>query len=137
LLADKDRGNWALERLYPSIVRCLEDKTKDDKIHAWALRLIGNVCRIGSNQRIQKEAREKILETYFSSETNTDSTLGEEAKRELIELTSKGLFEKIQQKTHSDDKLIKKKAEILIEEMIKSFSLRRQVSADTYTTDLF
>ena len=137
LLAEKDRGNWALERLYPSIVRCLEDKTKDDKIRAWALRLIGDVCRIGSDQRIQKEAGEKIFETYFSSETNSDSKLGEEAKRELIDLASKGLFEKIQQKTQSDDKLEKTRAEILIEEMIKSFGLRRQVSAQTYVSDLF
>lgn len=137
LLADDDRRRWALEKLYPALVKCLKDKTKDDNIRRWALRLIGDVCRIRSNRQIQKEAREKIFEVYFSSETNSDSRLGEEAKRELVELTSEDLFEDIQQKTESEDKLERIKAEILIDEMIKSFSLRRQVSTQTYTTDLF
>jgi len=125
LLADNDKGKWALAKLYPSIVRCLEDKTKDDKIRTWALRLIGDACRIVSDQRMQKEAREKIFEIYFSSETNSDSKLGEEAKRELLELTSKDLFEKVHEKAQSDDKLEKIKAETLIEEMIKSFSFKK------------
>ena len=125
LLADDDRGKWTLANLYPSIVRCLEDKTKDDKIRAWALRLIGDVCRIGSDQWIQKEARDKIFEIYFSSETNSDSKLGEETRRELLELTSKNLFEKIQEKAQSNDELEKIKAVTLIEEMIKSFSFKK------------
>ena len=125
LLADEDRGKWALERLYPSIAACLEDKLKDDKIRTWALRLIGDVCRIGSDQRIQKDAKEKIFKIYFSSETKPDGKLSENAKQELLELTSKHLFEKTQQKTQSDDKLERNKAETLMKEMIKSFGYRK------------
>ena len=125
LLTDKNRGKWVLAKLYPSLVRCLDDETKDQKLRTWALRKIGDICRIGPDQQIQKKAREKIFEVYFSSEINSDSKLGEEAKQQLVWATSKDLFEMIQEKTKSSDALEKTKAEMLIEEMIKTFGFKK------------
>lgn len=126
LLINNDRGEWVLIKLYPELVRSLEDKTKDEELRKWALNRIGDVSRSSPIIQIQKEAIEKIFKIYFS-EVNYNSKLGEAAKQELIWVLSKELYEVVLEKTKSSDEFEKIKAEKLLEEMIKNFDYKESV----------
>jgi len=127
LINYKNRDNWVLNVLYPLLKRHLENQIIDEKYRVWALRLIGDIGRLTKNQNVKTETIDIIFKTYFSNDVDLNSKIGEQTKYELLWLSSKEMFDKIQNIAKSEDILVKNKAELLMTTMIKNFGFEKPV----------
>lgn len=74
------------------------------------------------------KAKERFLHIWFSDGTDPDSELGKELKRQLMDLSSKRLFENVRAKAKSKNERIKAKAEILLKGLKEGLMPRRNAA---------
>lgn len=116
-LHHKEGTDWVLKKLYPIFLKNMEDKEATPKIRAWAMCQIGKIARssIGSSKKI--EAEKKFLEIWYDVNTDPESDIGEEVKKQIVELASRHLFEKVKAKAKDRNTEVKAKAEILLKSL--------------------
>jgi len=126
LLNDEKWSSWISGELYPLFVQHMENREVDIKVRLWAIKKVGDVARLSLDQSKKNNAENKLIEIWFAGDTEPDSNLGKEVKKQLLWLTSKTLFEKVYEKAKSKDSVEKTKAESLIKDIIISWRPRLQ-----------
>jgi len=126
LLNDEKWSSWISGELYPLFVQHMENREVDIKVRLWAIKKVGDVARLSLDQSKKNNAENKLIEIWFAGDTEPDSNLGKEVKKQVLWLTSKTLFETVYEKTKSKDSVEKTKAESLIKDIIISWRPRLQ-----------
>lgn len=111
---DEKWSGWVLRELYPVFVESMENEKADQEIRVWATRKVGRIASSSAHLSKTGEVEKKFLEIWFSDDTDPESELGKEVKQQLIDLTSKRLFENVRAKAKHQDPKVKTKAEILL-----------------------
>jgi DNA-binding PadR family transcriptional regulator len=122
LVTNEKTRDWSLESLYPQLITHMENKNESDEIRTWAAAQVGDVARLCRRPAKRKEAEDKLFDLYFSEDAKPESHLFEELKQQLVYLTSKPLFERVQKKAESSNSKEKARAETILEAMLASFS---------------
>jgi len=111
-LQNKKWTDWVLTRLYPIFHENMDNE--DERIRVWGIGKIGRIASFDI-EPLKHKAKEEFLHIWFSNDTDPDSELGRELKRQLMDLSSKQLFEDVRAKTKNKNKRIKAKAETLLD----------------------
>jgi hypothetical protein len=111
-LQDEMGKQWVLRRLYPILIKNLEKQ--DEKTRTWTVRQVGKVAGLTFKRA---EAIGKFLHIWFSDGTDPNSEFGKEVKQQLSDLGSKVLFTRVKVKAKDQNTEVRKKAEILLEEL--------------------
>jgi len=127
LASDEKTREWVLSVLYPNLIRLLDHETSD--IQIWAIRLLGDVARLSDRER--KEIVRLFLDTFLNPATKLPEREGEKSKAEglVLELIQTfgvlsqqekvELLNELKDKAKSNDEMVKRKAEWLLDRMLK------------------
>lgn len=106
-----------VQRLYPTLVKKMEDKKAGEETRLRAVARIGQIASLGPEALVKREAEKKLLEIWFSDDTEVESKLGNELRQQLACLCSIHLFEQVKTRAKGSDKNAKAKAEVLLKEL--------------------
>lgn len=115
MVKDEKWSGWALT-LYPTFIKHMSDKEANENIRKWGIQRIGEVARLSLDPSIKKQAKEKLLEIYFSNDMDLDSELGKEVKQQIVWL-GRYAFEDVKFRAKDENPKAKAKAESLLKEL--------------------
>jgi DNA-binding MarR family transcriptional regulator len=109
----REWGKWVLERIYPVLLEYMKDGNEENR--KWAMAKIQDIAFNTTDPSIKNEFEEKLLELWFSKDTDPNSNFGIEIQSNLQLFFSKRLFEKVRERARHKEE--KEKAEILLERL--------------------
>ena len=116
-LHHKEGTNWVLKKLYPIFLKNMEDKEVNQEIRAWATCQIGKIAMSSIALPKKIEAEKKFLDIWYDDNTEPESDIGKEVKKQIVALTSRRLFKNVMSKAKDRNPKVKAKAEILLKSL--------------------
>lgn len=109
----KNRIEWVGKEIYPLLERNVE--VGDEQTRLFAMKVIGEIVVNSVDPFLKSKAEKKLVEIWYSPDTDPNSKFGQDVLKWLVLLSSKWLFDDAKAKAKDDKYRVK--AELLLEKL--------------------
>jgi DNA-binding HxlR family transcriptional regulator len=123
-LTEDRYADWVERRIYPVLLDNINSPNKE--IRSRSMRHIVKIALLSRKPKLREEAKDLLLNMYFSKDVEPDGDFGKELVERLGELASKELFKMVRYRTESENAKDRMKAEKLLDQLRESVFTARQ-----------
>jgi len=128
--------DWAVKDIYPILIENIESGNEKTKV--WAIKQAVKLATLGSEPKLTSDVRERLLELWFSDNTDVSSNFGNEVMEQLVLVclyggskNAQAMFDELKSKASEERSHLKEKAEALLGSLKECLLPKKQIAATT------